>query len=137
MPHKDITFFENRIKKTKDLNERIRLSVLLARVNGHSIKTIASVLRISVSTVYEYLSDFDREKKIRNKSQTGRNPKLSESQETELEELVAKVSYKSLNALCLYVKEKYDVLYTTSGMRDWLKRKNLQKASKKKLFVKN
>lgn len=60
---KDISFFKDEIKKTKNLHERIRLCALLANANGHSIKAIAAVLRISESCVNDYLTEFQNEKK--------------------------------------------------------------------------
>jgi len=57
----DITSLQDQIKKTKNLKTRIRLCAVLANANGHSIKAIASILRVSESVVEEYLTELDKE----------------------------------------------------------------------------
>lgn len=123
----DLEFLQNQIRKTKDLKERIRLCAILAKAKGHSAKVIASILDISESTVYEYLNEFEKSKKIKNKDYPGRSCKLSPFQETELKEYISAHSYSSLQELCAYIEEKYEVQYTPSGLRDWLKRHNINK----------
>lgn len=129
----EIFFFQEKIRKTKNLKERTRLCAILANKNGHPIKTIASVLRISESSVYEYLTDYEREEKTKDKTYPGRSPKLSSTQEAELAIYLKEHSYESLEQLATYVKEKYEIKYTVSGLSSWLKRKNLLKKRKQSL----
>jgi transposase len=59
----DILLFQEKIKETENLQERIRLCTILAHKNGHSIKTIASILRISENSVCDYITNYEQEKK--------------------------------------------------------------------------
>lgn len=129
----DFFSLQKQLKKTKDPKERLRLCVILARNNGHSIKVISSILQISESSVYEYINEFHHENKTTNKIYLGRACKLSKSQENELISYIAQHSYKSVEQLSAYILKKYNIKYTNSGLRDWLKRKSLKKIRKKRL----
>lgn len=122
-----IASLEQQIRETKNLKERVRLCAVLGNANGHPIKLISSVLQISVSSVYGYINEFNRFNKTRSKKYLGRACKMSSLQEVELTEYVLKNSYKSVKALSVYVKEKFNIAYSSSGMREWLRKKNLQK----------
>lgn len=134
---KEIAVFQSQIKKTKDVKERIRLCTVLAHANGYPVKTFASILGISESTAYEYLTDYEREKKTKDKPYPGRSCKFSDSQEREFIEYLSQQSYTSLKQLCAYVEEKYNIRYTASGLRDWLKRKKLEKRRKRRIIDPN
>jgi transposase len=125
-----------KIKTTKNLNERIRLCVVLGRNDGHSPKLIASILRISESSVYDYLKEFDEKGKIINKPQPGRNCKLSPEQEQDLKQRLENTFYQTIKDICAYVKTTYNLSYTIPGMRDWLIRNDAhhkQRSTKKML----
>lgn len=130
----ETAILQSKIKKTKDVKERIRLCAVLAHANGHPVKMIASILGISESTTYEYLTDYEKSKKTKDKPYPGRSCKLSESQEQELVEYLRQNSYNSLKQLCAYVERNYQIVYTASGLRDWLKRKNLEKKRKRRII---
>ncbi|MDP1880532.1 MAG: helix-turn-helix domain-containing protein [Parachlamydiaceae bacterium] len=127
MPTSSLFSLHNKLKTTKDFKEKIRIFAILAQANGHSIKSISSILRISKSTVYEYINEFKDKNKTTDKNHPGRGCKLSNHQENELIAYIKENSYKSVNQLCLYVKTKYDLNYTIPGLSCWLKRNNLQK----------
>lgn len=50
---------EKRVKQTRDKHEYTRLCIILARSEGISHELIAQTHRISVSSVYKYLSEFE------------------------------------------------------------------------------
>lgn len=133
----DLDYLQKQIKKTKNLKERVRLCAILAKANGHSAKVIASVLDISESTVYEYVTEFEKNKKVKHKDHPGRSCKLSLSQEADLKEYISMHSYSTLQGLCAYIEEKYQVQYTPSGLRDWLKRKKIIKQKRHLTALRN
>lgn len=51
------THLEKLLRKTRDVNERNRVCVILGRDDGHSAKEIADILRIGESSVYDYLRE--------------------------------------------------------------------------------
>ena len=50
---------ERRARQTRDVHERLRLCVVLARSEGMSAESIAQAHRISVKSVYRYLSEYE------------------------------------------------------------------------------
>ena len=54
---------EHKARQSRDVHERIRLCVILARSEGMSLESIAQAHRISLQTVYRYLSEYDLETK--------------------------------------------------------------------------
>ena len=50
---------EKRARQTKDKHEHTRLCVILARSEGMSHESIAQAHRISVSSVYQYVADYE------------------------------------------------------------------------------
>lgn len=112
---------ENRAKKTRDIHERLRLCVILARSEGMSLEAIAQAHRISVQSVDRYLSEYEKETKTTHDSRGGSQSKLSEVQTKELSAHLQKITYLHAKKVCMYVKAKYEVTYSISGMTFWLK----------------
>jgi len=110
------------VKETKDFNERMRICVILAYDKGHCPEDIADILRISRSSVYGYLVDYEKSGKISNDPHEGKPCKLNQEQEEELKAYLAEVTYRSAKEICAYVKEKYGIEYTVEGMTNWLRR---------------
>lgn len=112
---------ERRVRQTKDLHERLRLCVILARNEGMSHELIAQVLRISVSTVYQYIADYDKENKTQHEPRGGTESKLNREQTKELILHLQKVTYLYTKDICKHVKNEYGIEYSRSGMNFWLK----------------
>lgn len=112
---------EAQVKKTRDMNERNRLCVILARDDGLEPDLIAQVLRLSRSSVYDYLREYQSEQKTQNDFRGGSESKLSKSQAEELIEYLSRITYKTVRDICAYVLAKYEVSYSIGGMTSWLK----------------
>ena len=110
------------VKKTRDVNQRNRACVVLARDDGHDPETISRILRISLSSVYDYLHDYDSKAKTKNTLHEGASRKLSVEQEQELKAHLSEITYQTSRSICAYVEAKYGVSYTPAGMLDWLAR---------------
>jgi transposase len=113
---------EKLVKKTRDVNERNRVCVILGRDDGHSPSEIAAILRISESSVYDYQREYDAKQKTMNDPHLGKVSKLTTNQEDELKRYLSQTTYLKVSKICLYVLERYKAQYTVSGMRDWLRR---------------
>src|SRR5438128_714020 len=90
--------FTKKVKQTRDVNERNRLCTLLSYDMGKTISDIATFLYIGQSTVYQYLADFENNKKTRNDNRGGSESKLSKDQQKELDNYLSEYTY-------LYVKD--------------------------------
>ena len=112
---------EKRARQTKNKHEYTRLCVILARSEGMSLESIAQAHRISVSSVYQYLSDYERESKTEHGLRGGSESKLNVQQTEELVGHLQKKTYLKAKEICNYVKETYGMEYTVPGMTTWLK----------------
>lgn len=113
--------FERRVRQTKDLHERLRLCVILSRSEGISPELIAQTHRISVSSVYQYLEDYEKENKTQHEPRGGTESKLNKDQARDLLLHLQEVTYLYTKDICRYVKAKYGIEYSRSGMNAWLK----------------
>jgi len=116
------SYLEKLVKKTRDVNERNRVCVILGRDDGHTPTEIATILRISESSVYDYQREYDVKKKTINDPHPGKISKLTVDQEEELKRYLNQTTYLKVKKICLYVQEIYKVQYTVAGMTNWLKR---------------
>jgi transposase len=112
---------ERRARQTKDKHEYTRLCVILARNEGMSHELIAQAHRISVSSVYQYLADYEKENKTQHEQRGGSESKLNAEQTQELIEHLQKDTYLKAKHICKYVEERYGIKYSTPGMIAWLK----------------
>src|SRR4029077_11447628 len=112
---------ERRARQTKDKHEHTRLCVILAKSEGMLVELIAQAHRISIDSVYRYLAEYETEKKTHHNPRGGSLSKLSESETRELIEHLRETTYLYAKHICDYVKAKYGVNYTISGMTFWLK----------------
>ncbi len=78
------TELERRARQSRDVHERLRLCVVLARSEGMSLESIAQAHRISLQSVYRYLSEYESEAKTQHDSRGGSKSKLDELQSKEL-----------------------------------------------------
>lgn len=112
---------ERSARQTRDVHERLRLCVVLARSEGMSPESIAQAHRISVQSVYRYLSEYAEETKTQHDQRGGSQSKLNDLQTRELHEHLQKMTYLHAKEICKHVKAKYEIEYSVSGMTFWLK----------------
>jgi transposase len=119
--NQDRNRLEEQLKKSRDVHERDRLRVILARDDGLKSEVIAQVLRLSIRSVFGYLEDWEKEGKTQHEAKGGGEPKLSREQEEELIKHLEENVYLRVRDVLKYVKQKYQVGYHRSGMTKWLK----------------
>lgn len=112
---------EKLVKQTKDKNEYTRLCVVLSKSEGISAGQIAQTLRITLDRVYTYLKEYEDSDKTKNDQRGGSQSKLNEKQAQELRDHLQRVTYLRSKDICQYVKNKYKIKYSISGMVFWLK----------------
>lgn len=112
---------ERRARQTRDVHERLHLCVVLARSEGMSPESIAQAHRISVQSVYRYLSEYETELNTKHNERGGSTSKLNELQTKELHDHLQKTTYLHAREVCKYVKAKYRINYSLSRMIFWLK----------------
>ena len=111
---------EERLKRSRDVNERNRLCVVLGYDDGSSIDELASVLRLSHPTVYNYLNEFHSGQKVKNLPRGGGKDKLDKDQSQTLKKHLSEITYLKVKEICAYVKAKFGIFFSRSGMTKWL-----------------
>jgi transposase len=111
---------EKRVRQTKDKYEYTRLCVILARSEGMSPESIAQAHRISLSSIYIYLVDYEKENKTQHDQRGGSVSKLSLEQTQELITHLQKITYLKAKNICKYIKDRYKLHYSVPGIIDWL-----------------
>jgi transposase len=114
---------ELRLKVARDISERNRLCVILGHNDGVPIESLARILRISLATVYNYLSDFDSEQKTKSDPRGGSESKLTEEQSQSLLKHLTETTYLKVKNICAYVRATFEAKFSRSGMTMWLRAK--------------
>lgn len=111
---------ERKLRLSRKIDDRNRLCVILGYDEGSSIDELASILRISHATVYNYLNDFHKNQKMENLPRGGGKPKLDDEQSQTLKKHLSEVTYLKVKEICAYVRATFGVLMSRSGMTAWL-----------------
>ncbi len=97
-----------------------RIKAILLRSEGWTVPQISQALRLHQSTIIRHIQDYEVGK-LRNES-GGSSEQLNETQAQELIAHLEANLYHHNHQIILYVKERYGVIYTISGMHKWLHR---------------
>ena len=108
-------------RKEKDRRVADRIKAVLLSNKGWSYKQIAEALFLDEDTVSRHVSEYLESKKLRIVT-GGSESKLSSIQTSELQLHLSSHTYVKVSEICDYVKEKYRIEYTVSGMTSWLKK---------------
>lgn len=109
------------LKQCRQVNDRNRLCVILGHYEGHSVEELSKILRISPASIYKYLSDYQTSQKLKNNSRGGSCTKLNKEESEGLIKHLEENTYSKVKVICQYVKDKYGIIYSRSGMNAWLK----------------
>jgi transposase len=116
---------ETEAKKSREVsNKRNRACVILGHDEGLTIDQLAKAFRISHATICNYLKEYKEEEKTQNEPRGGRESKLNQEQSQELIQHLSETTYLKTVQICAYVKGKYGITYSRSGMTAWLKEQN-------------
>jgi transposase len=114
----------------KNRRKADRIKSVLLRDEGWSLTKIAQALRIHTDTVSRYIADYLEHDSFDFKHQ-GSQGQLSEKQSSELAHHLEENLYTKVVEIVVYVKNRFNVTYTVSGMTDWLHRNNFAYKSPK------
>lgn len=108
-----------RHKKERDGRTRDRIKAVLLINKGYSYQQVAEILLIDDETVRRHVQEFLDSEKLTNNNK-GSDSKLSECQPSELVRYLQNNTYMDVRPIINYVKNKYNIKYSKSGMTTWL-----------------
>jgi len=108
-------------RKERDKRVCDRIKAVLLYDKGWTFLEIAETLLLSEEAVRHHFSEYKSSKKIKPES-GGSEERLSMTQSDALTEHLQKIIYLYIKDIIVYVKSMWNVSYTVSGMRCWLKR---------------
>lgn len=109
-------------RNSRDAEERDRLKAILLRSEGWQNNAIAQALRKSAKTVRSYCRDYVKAQKRKNLSRGGSEGKLTKHQTQELIAHLTETLYQHNHQIAAYIKSRYGVEFTVSGLHKWLRR---------------
>jgi transposase len=119
LTEKDKQVLEVRHRKERDGRVRDRIKAVLLKSEEWTISHIAQALRIHEETVREHLSDYAKEQKLK-PCNGGSESKLNKQNTQELIAHLEEHTYTKVREICTYVSNTYGVVYSLSGMCQWL-----------------
>jgi transposase len=75
-------------KTCKDAKEKIRYEALYAVSRGNNVKTVAEIIAVEESTVYDWINRWIFEKNVSDKPRSGRPAKLTEADKEEMKRVI-------------------------------------------------
>jgi transposase len=120
LTNQDRNQLEEKLKKSRDMHERDRLRVILARDEGLKPELIAQVLKLSIRSVFGYLEDWEKEGKTQHDPKGNIHSKLCKHIEEKLIKHLEENVYLKAKDIKKYIKRKYGVDYRLSGITKWL-----------------
>lgn len=111
---------ELRHKGCENKKESDRIKAVLLRSEGWTVPMISQALRIHQSTIIRHINDY-KSGKLQNES-GGSSSQLNDAQTQELIAHLEKYTYHHNHEIVMYVKARYGITYTVSGMHKWLHR---------------
>lgn len=116
------TTLEVQLKRTRDVHERNRLCVILARDQGHSPEVIADILHLSKESVFLYLREYENEEKTQHDPKGGRQCKLSAVELEQLLTHLGNTTYTKASSICVYIQKAFGKNYSSKGLIHLLKK---------------
>jgi len=94
-------------KNCKDAKEKIRYAALYAVSRGKDVKTVADIMDVEESTVYDWINRWISDKNASDKPRSGRPPKITKDDEKEIYRLIEENDPKTygINASSYTTKE--------------------------------
>lgn len=101
-----------------------RIKTMLLLNEGYSYAIIAHILRLDETTIWRYYKEFKKRgiDGLLEDRYHGSVGYLSQTQETELAEHLKGHTYQTVKAVCAYVEETYQIVYSIDGMTHLLHR---------------
>ena len=117
---KEIKELRRQHRKERDRKTADRIKAVLLSNEGWEYKKIAEVLLLDDETIRRHVKEYLFSKKLNIKSGVSEG-KLTNIQTKELKHHLEEHTYTKAESICSYIKCKYGVAYTVSGITMWLK----------------
>ena len=88
MLESDSNILGDRYKNCKDVKEKIRYEALYAVSRGNEVKTVARIIDVEESTIYDWIKKWITEENVSDKPRSGRPPSITEEDEEEMRRLI-------------------------------------------------
>ena len=75
-------------KTCKDAKEKIRYAALYAVSRGNDVKTVANIVAVEESTVYDWINKWILDRNVSDKPRSGRPSKITKDDEKEIHRLL-------------------------------------------------
>jgi transposase len=113
---------EKAVRCAKTIDERNRLCCILSYDKGKTVQEISAILWLDFNTVYKYIRDYQQNNKMKNDPRGGSPSKLSSPQEEDLKDHLKQRVYLYVKDIIAHIQQRYQVVYTRSGLTKWLKK---------------
>lgn len=110
-----------RHRTERDGRVKDRIKAVLLRDDGYSVEQIARVLFLSDEAIRQHIDDYVRKAKLKPEN-GGSEPQLNTAQTFELLAHLDEQVYVDVKDICDYVRVHFSVIYSRSGMTQFLKR---------------
>ena len=109
-----------RHKKERDKRICERIKAVLLINDGYMYEQVARILLVDADTVRRHVEEFVSSEKLINNNK-GSNSKLNAQQTLKLISYLQNNTYVDVKPIIGYIKNKYNVVYSKSGLVTWLK----------------
>ncbi len=75
-------------KNCKDAKEKIQYAALYAVSRGNNVKTVADIIAVEESTIYDWIRKWEVEKDVKGRPRSGRPSKLTDEDDKEIDSLL-------------------------------------------------
>ena len=106
-------------RSKRDKRHCDRIKAILLYDQGYRYTEIARILLLDDETIRRHVKDYFEKHKLMPEN-GGRDAYLTERQSIELKSHLQEITYCYVKDICAYVKKRFGVTYTISGMRHWL-----------------
>lgn len=113
-------YLEETHQHCENRKEGDRIKAVLLRSEGWTVPQISQALRLHQSTIIRHIEEY-KSGKLKNQS-GGSSSNLTDEQSQELIAHLEEHTYAHNHQIVLYIKERFGVTYTVSGLHKWLHR---------------
>ncbi len=120
LKEKEPEYLNNSPRQEKNGRMRDKIKAILMPDSGWTYKETREALLLDLETISLHIREYKEYNKLSINS-GGSDPKLSFAPSKELINHLEKVHNLKVSDICIYIREKYNIIYTIGGGTNWLK----------------